>query len=408
MLDKDSLFLKLKNKSNEVFTDEECEWITYYESLKSRRDKEHDSNKDPLVGALIRDKNGHILEISHRASGQEGEHAEYVLIKNKLSGADLSECHLFTTLEPCVDDCRSHEGKSCSSIICKTEIKDVHIGILDPNPTVRERGLSLLFRNGIKVYPYSGEIVELIYNSCDTFKNPTSEEVELIRRFKKDVFPFFDVPAVETYLKDFCVANNETYDYEKNLNSFILDLIRRQFVSFNARHIEVNDSIKILFYKNEFLPHLLCRQIKIIDSRNPEVDRSVITIDYPLPTLYHYIENNYSFDKVDKVAFREIIANLIIHRSYDINDSLGYITFDEVEAHFKNDASKKLNHAHLKDLSEYKAESKPGDGVIAQFFNLANYCERSKKGQKTFYELKDKITISISDNNFIDVCYKYY
>ena len=409
MIDEQKLLLKLRNKAVESFSDEECEWITYYESLKSRSDKEHDSNRDPLVGALIRDKDGHILEISHRASGQEGDHAAYVLIINKLSGQDLTDCHLFTTLEPCVDDSRSAVGKSCSSIICKSEIKNVHIGILDPNPIVRERGISVLFKNGINILPYSGEVVEFIFNSCETFRNPTPTESELILRFKKDVLPFFDQNALDTYLKDYCLANNKnTDDFEKNRNDFILDLIRRQFVTFDARNIEVNDLIKILFYKKEYLPHSFARAITVIDKRNKGIDRGVITIDYPLPLLFHYIEDNYKNELIDHTAFREIVGNLLIHRSYDINSSLGYIEISEVDVHFINEASKNLNHSHLEQLPLYKAKSKAGNGIIAEFFNMANYCERSKKGQKTFKELKDKMSISVDENNNVDVHYKYF
>lgn len=409
MIDEKYLYSKLKNKTTETFTDEECEWITYYESLKSRSDKEHNDNRDPLVGALVRDKDGHILEISHRASGQEGDHAEYVLLKNKLAGEDLSGCHLFTTLEPCVDDVRSGIGKSCSSIICKSEIKDIHIGILDTNPIVRERGISILFRNGINIFPYSNELAEYIYNSCETFKNPTPKEIEFVRRFKKDVLPFFDEFAIKIFLNDFCTSNNKNVnDYEKVLNDFVLDLIRRQFVLFDARKIDVNDSIKLLFYKSEYLPHSFNRTVKIIDHRNPEIDRDVITINYPLPSLFHYLEDNYKNENIDEIAFREIIANLIIHRSYLAGDSLGYIEISEVGMRFINEASKNLNHSHLQELPNYKAKSKPGDGVIAEFFNMANYCERSKKGQRTFFELKDKIVISVNDNNFVEVYYKYF
>ena len=409
MIDEKVLYNKLLKKEIETFTDEECEWITYYESLKSRTDKEHEANHDPLVGALIRDKDGHILDIAHRASGQEGDHAEFVLLTKKLAGVDLTGCHLFTTLEPCVDDSRSVVGKSCSSIICKSEIKDVHIGILDPNPGVRDRGISVLFANGINIYYYSHDLVDLIYNSCEAFKNPTPLENEGVRRFKKDVLKFFDSAALKTYLKDCYRSNGKRFhNYEKILDAFILDLLRKRYVSFNARDIYVNDSIKLIFYKKEYLPHSLNRQIKIIDSSSPEIERSIETIDLPLPLLFHHLEDNYYNEHLDKTAFREIVANLIIHKSYDVNASLGYLEFDEVEAHFKNEASKNLDHSQLLRLSEYNAESKPGDGIIARFFNDANYCERSKRGQKTFLELKDRMSIAITENNTVDVCYKYF
>lgn len=400
MISKEKLEKLLLQKSKRKFSDEECEWITYYESLKSRKDKEHE-NKDPLVGALIRDKDGHILDVSHRASGQEGDHAEFVLLTKKLAGHDFSGCHLFTTLEPCVDDCRSGVGKSCSSIISKSEIKDVHIGILDPNTGVYGRGVSFLFNSGIKIYPYNGEVAELIIDSCDAFKNPSTSEAVLLNRFKKDVFKYFDEDAVKLFLKD--CSNQDT-----NLDSFILDMIRRRLVIFDAKNIKVADSIQILFYKNKFLSSSLNRSIKIIDLTNPEVDREVETLDGPLPISFHILENKFKSLNIDAQVLREIIANLMIHRAYGVDNGLGSVEISETEATFINEASKNLSHEQLKDFTELRAESKPGDGIIADYFNKAFYCERSKKGQKTFKEMEDKITIKLNENDFVSVTFKYF
>ena len=410
MMDRNYLYDKLS--INETFTDEECEWLTYYESLKSRSDSDHDRDKDPLVGALIRDEKGHVLAISHRASGQEGNHAEYVLIMEKLAGQDLSNCHLFTTLEPCVDDSRHSIGSSCSSIICKSEIKNVHIGILDPNPVVKERGLAFLFNNGVDIHCYSKELVSLIYNSCKAFKSKTKEEINNLLRFKKDILPYFDNDALSTYLKDLAFSekgiNEEEFVFDDCLNEFILELIRKSYVSFSAKTTLLHDSIKLLFYQNDYLPFEYDRQIKIINSSNPNVDSIVDVINEPLPKLFHSLEEKYSNLSVNKEAFREAIANLIIHKTYDRNRSLGYIEISGVDIHIKNEASSNLDYNQLRKLCEFKAESKPGDGIIADYFNRAHYCERSKKGQKTFSELGKVVSISVNENNFVDVCLKFF
>lgn len=408
-LDKTKLYEKLKRKETEVFDDEECEWITYFESLKSRSDSEHSA--DPLVGALVRDKNGHILEVSHRASGQEGDHAEFTLLKGRLVGKDLTGCVLFTTLEPCVDDVRSGIGKSCSSIICKSEIKEVHIGILDPNMKVYMRGVEELFKHGVAVKMYSSkEVIYEIYESCPVFRNPTNDENTSVERFKSSVLKYFDQNALQCYLQDCYYCENKTLDgfvLENRINDFALELIRKEYISFNARDIFVDDSIKLLFYANKYLPHTMTREIKIKDNTNALLDNAVNNIDYPLPLIFHYMDdystNVLKMRNLDKEIFREAIANLLIHRTYSSNDGLGYFEVTKQNLFLKNEASKDISKNELNKLPSFEATTHPGNGLIAHFFDRAGYCERNQKGQNTFKNSKGKVIIKVSDDRFVEL-----
>ena len=197
MFDKEYLYDKFNKHM--PFTDEECEWLTYYESLISRTDKDHEKDTDPLVGAALRDANHIVRYLSHRASGQEGNHAEYTLFIEQASGIDLTGYELFTTLEPCVDDVRSSIGASCSSIIAKSEVKKVHIGIFDPNPQVCARGYLYLYINGIDLCTYSAPgIREKITNSCEVFKNQKS-----INNPNSPVYPFHELVLMVNRWKNY-------------------------------------------------------------------------------------------------------------------------------------------------------------------------------------------------------------
>lgn len=101
-------------------------------------------NPNPLVGAIIV-KDGKIIgEGYHKAYGQpHGEVEAFLNAKDSVEGATI-----FVNLEPC-----SHYGKTppCSDLIIKKKIKEVVIGMVDPNPLVSGKGIEKLRKAGIKV-----------------------------------------------------------------------------------------------------------------------------------------------------------------------------------------------------------------------------------------------------------------
>lgn len=100
---------------------------------------------NPLVGALIVDKNGRVVGSGyHEAFG--AAHAEINAINS--ANCDLSDKVLVCTLEPC-----DHTGKTgpCTEAIINSGIKKVVIGARDPNPKVNGRGVNRLSQSGIDV-----------------------------------------------------------------------------------------------------------------------------------------------------------------------------------------------------------------------------------------------------------------
>ena len=116
---------------------------------------------NPRVGALIVDERGKtIASGAHQKWG--GPHAEVVAIQEALrAGANLSNCTLYVTLEPC-----SHTGKTppCTDLIISQGIPRVVYASKDPNPKV----------NGAEVLKANG--VDVIYS-------PTEKALELNKEF---------------------------------------------------------------------------------------------------------------------------------------------------------------------------------------------------------------------------------
>ena len=101
-------------------------------------------NPNPMVGCVVVKDNEIIAEGYHEYYG--GLHAE----RNALTHttADCKGATLYVTLEPCC-----HHGKTppCTDIIIEKGIKKVVVGLLDPNPLVSGKGISILQNAGIEV-----------------------------------------------------------------------------------------------------------------------------------------------------------------------------------------------------------------------------------------------------------------
>jgi diaminohydroxyphosphoribosylaminopyrimidine deaminase/5-amino-6-(5-phosphoribosylamino)uracil reductase len=103
---------------------------------------------NPLVGAVLVYKEHIIGEGYHQMFG--GPHAEV----NCLNNVPVDEQHLiedsvmYVSLEPC-----NHHGKTppCTQAILNSGIKQIKIGIKDPNPQVRGLGLKKLEEAGVSV-----------------------------------------------------------------------------------------------------------------------------------------------------------------------------------------------------------------------------------------------------------------
>lgn len=106
-----------------------------------------DASPNPMVGAVIVSSDGRIIgEGWHRRCG-EG-HAEVNAIASVIDPAQLMDCTMYVTLEPC-----SHYGKTppCAELIISKKIPRVVVGCLDPFEKVSGRGVAMLREAGVRV-----------------------------------------------------------------------------------------------------------------------------------------------------------------------------------------------------------------------------------------------------------------
>lgn len=108
---------------------------------------------NPPVGAVLT-RDGEILgEGFTQPAGHP--HAEVMAIRNaQLAGKDTQGASLYVTLEPCC-----HYGKTppCTQAILEAKIKQVFLAVLDPNPLVSGKSISLLQDKGVEVFLWPKE-----------------------------------------------------------------------------------------------------------------------------------------------------------------------------------------------------------------------------------------------------------
>jgi len=102
------------------------------------------TSPNPMVGALLV-KDGKVVGEGHHVKAG-ADHAEIIALRQ--AGEEARGATLYLNLEPC-----THYGKTppCAPAVIQAKVKRVVIGMEDPNPLVRGRGVESLKGAGIDV-----------------------------------------------------------------------------------------------------------------------------------------------------------------------------------------------------------------------------------------------------------------
>ena len=150
---------------------------------EARKSVPEDERPHPKVGAVVV-KDGVVLCTAHRGEILKS-HAEYIALDEKLSDDVVAGTTVYTTLEPCTT--RKHPKIPCAQRLIDRKVARVMIGMLDPNPDIRGRGVQLLNDAGIETQLFPRELTaqveemnrEFIRSQKDrqaSAKMPTTDE----------------------------------------------------------------------------------------------------------------------------------------------------------------------------------------------------------------------------------------
>ena len=107
----------------------------------------------PYVGVVIL-QDGKVVVTAYRNENGKGSHGEYLALR-KAEGYTFDT--LVTTLEPCTyrsNHSSTHisSARPCAERITEAKVRTVIVGITDPNPRIRGKGIHYLRESGIEVF----------------------------------------------------------------------------------------------------------------------------------------------------------------------------------------------------------------------------------------------------------------
>ncbi len=148
---------------------------------RSVAERRGDGKTSPLVGAVLVLPDGSV-ETAFRGELREGDHAEFTLIERKKGDTPLDGSVLFATLEPCAPGARKHPKLSCAERIVNARIKEVWVGIEDPDPDVDEEGIRYLVQHGVKIHLFDLDLQEQIRTANREFLRQAAFRAAAARR----------------------------------------------------------------------------------------------------------------------------------------------------------------------------------------------------------------------------------
>jgi len=372
--------------------------LAFEEMLKSTPDLDTSKNS-PLVGAVVVWPNGEI-DTAHRCHTRDGHHCEETLLDDFHPDKAFDGAELYVTLEPCVAEARSPDKTSCAERIVNARIRQVYIGMLDPNPRVYRKGQDFLLDNGVIV---------------GRFDAPITAQIE---------------KANEQFIRQFGVKPTEDY---RKLDSSILPLLSEQAVAYYCSHAAINTGNGLgPFWDRMLERHVIERRDKGFglttigaicfakDTRtycDPAVVQLVVTLTpqtilnptggpieirnpYPGPMVLiaEVLEewaDKYIIKRQDRdgkntetryiipfLVMKEALINAVAHRDYD---GVGaYTQFRILDDRISVENPSRLERVSLKNLQNFTAKSNPVNPELVSIFQDIGLMERQNAGMETF------------------------
>jgi ATP-dependent DNA helicase RecG len=172
-----------------------------------------DGKASPRVGVVLYKPDG-TIETACRGELRFGDHAEYTLLERKNRSSRLDGSILFATLEPCAPESRHDPKLGCAERIFMARIKEVWIGIEDPDPTVDRKGIRYLESRGITVHMFDRDLQEIIRDENKAFIVQALERAEVAevdKRPKEVTLSKFEEPITMTTMHDLSTEALERY-----------------------------------------------------------------------------------------------------------------------------------------------------------------------------------------------------
>ena len=308
------------------------------EMRRSIDEPRSDGKASPKVGAVLVKPDGSLVT-AHRGELREGDHAEYTLLERKSRDSKLDGSVLFATLEPCAPKARKAPKLGCAERIVLARIKEVWVGIEDPDPTVDRKGIKFLQDAGVEVRMFDRDLQEIIQSENEEFirqaRERAAEQETAVREVKlsplEDVFPYirledFSRDALEAYRSSAGIAD------ASGSESFNRILVAQGILKWENGHFSPTGFGLILFAREprNFMPQAALLGTLYFEDGTEELRNfegpQALAPEQALQWLRDKLPNpidRSTAQRTEKNAVyyqlvREGIVNALVHRDYGI------------------------------------------------------------------------------------------
>lgn len=313
----------------------------------------HEPRKDgkhgPLVGAVLFRPDG-TVETACRGELRHGDHAEYTLLERKNRSNKLDGSLLFATLEPCAPGARNRPKLSCAERIVLARIKEVWVGIEDPDPTVDRKGIKYLQDSGVVVHMFDRDLQEVIHEENKLFIAQALERAGADEKKSKQItLSKLEDSIVNTEIQDLSRDALEQFCTIANINVKIdSEIFHRRLLQQGLLKTEGNKltptGFGLLLFGKE--PRIAMPQAGLLGTiRYPNGTEETRDFDGPLVLIPALVEK-WLRDKLPNVIdrsqmqrqlisalpfelIREAVVNALVHRDYDIEGGKCQIIISE-------------------------------------------------------------------------------
>lgn len=376
-----------------------------------------DDKASPKVGVVLRKADG-TIETACRGELRYGDHAEFTLLERKNRSTRLDGSVLFATLEPCAPDSRHLPKMSCAERIVLARIKEVWVGIEDPDPKVDRKGITFLQDNGVTVHMFDRDLQEVIRTENKDFLDQALERAAAVeeKKAQKAVLSSFERALATTAVEDFSKEALKEYRRRAGIADAIdSPAFQRRLVQQGSLRDETGRLVPtgfgfLLFGKE---PRRAIRQAGLLEAIHfPNGQEERREFDEPLVLISGLVEEwlrNKLPNIIDRGQMRrkeqpalpfelvrEGVVNALIHRDYDIAGAKSQLAVTENTITIKS-PGQPPPPVTLEQLQAFSAPMLSRNPELHYVFARMEMAEEQGLGIKSLKAGAEKLGLALAD-----------
>lgn len=392
------------------------------EMKKSISEPRKDDKPSPKVGAVLIKSDGSV-ETAYRGELRYGDHAEFTLLERKNRANLLEDGILFATLEPCAPGARSHPKLGCSERIVNARIKEVWVGIEDPDPAIDRKGIKYLEKHRVKVHMFDRDFQKQIRNENRKFlehalkRAADAEEKQEINlsSIEEPILPsdisMFSSVAIKLYL-DKTKSGLEPFSNEFWKYFEAIGMVEQTEIE--GRKVFKPTGFGLLLFGENPRDHLshagLKAKVKYGNDRSipQEFNLPLVMIPYEvedwLMKVLHSNVSRQNFERRTTTDFpieplREAVINALVHRDYELEGAKTSLEIDDDKIVIKSPGLP-VDPVSLDDVKLFRAPSLSRNPKITYVFNQMRLMEEAALGMETFRSMLDRYNLPLPEYSY--------